>query len=367
MAKRKHSSQRNLLTSPGTLTYVGPEITLNTVITRIRYSPKYYERDKITKSEELAPGEDAKSDGVTWYNVDGIHNALVIGQLGKRFGIHPLVLEDVIDTHQKPKLETYEDHSLFLVLKMLRLAATPEGEFALSETPSVTAGHISLIYKNNLLLSFQEESEGNVFKPVEDRLKASVGKTRSNGADYLLFALLDVVVDNYFIVLGQLEERIERVEDDIINNTRAYKLKELYAIKRDLTLMRRCVWPLRDMVTEITRDNNNQINPHVIPYFRDLYDHIMQVIESIESHRELLANLVDVHLSTMSNRMNEVMKTLTIFSAIFMPLTFIVGVYGMNFENMPELSFPYGYYATWGVMLLTAAGLYGYFKWKKWM
>jgi len=367
MSKRKHSNRKSLLTSPGTLTYIGPEIELDTIVSRIRYSPDLFESEIITRSDEARSGTGNTSESVTWYNVEGIHNTGIIARLGKNFGIHPLVLEDILNTNQKPKLEAYEDASLFLVLKMLHYETDPAPQETKNKlSPKITTEHICFILRNNFLLSFQEEIHGNAFHPVENRLKASVGKTRSNKADYLLFALMDVVIDNYFIVLEKLEERIELIENDVIQGSGNYQLKEFYALKQDLTLMRRSVFPLREMISGIIRDNPELISPGVVPYFRDLYDHVIQVTESIDSYRDLLTGLVDVHLSSMSHRMNQVMKTLTIFSAIFMPLTFIVGVYGMNFQYMPELSKPYGYFVTWGVMLLISLAMYGYFKWKKW-
>ncbi|ODS79570.1 MAG: magnesium and cobalt transport protein CorA [Cytophagaceae bacterium SCN 52-12] len=369
MARRKHGKNRNLLTSPGTLTYVGPEIDLNTEITRIRYSKASYSEERITDGRAMEePPRDVPGEVVTWYNINGIHNTAIIAHLGSRFHIHTLVLEDILNTTQKPKIEWLDDDTLFVVLKALsyKKPEQTKGSKSIGVETGMETEHICFVVKPGLMLSFQEEVSDDAFAEVEKRLKTSVGKTRSNGVDYLLFSLIDIVVDNYFIVLERVEERLDLVEDEIMKGSANYKLGDLYGLKQDLTVMRRCVLPLREMISEILRGESGFVAPNVVPYFRDLYDHVIQTVETIEIYRDLLASLVDLHLSSMSYRMNQVMKTLTVFSAIFMPLTFIVGVYGMNFDNMPELHLHNGYYITWGVMLFIALAMYGYFKWRKW-
>lgn len=369
MPKRKLRKSQNLHTSPGTLTYIGPEIDLHTVITRIRYNKEFYKEEQIGggKEPELYTPP-VYADEITWYNVNGIHNEGVIAHLGKAFNIHTLVLEDIVNTTQKPKLEWLAEDSLFLVMKGLsyRVPETPDGSKGSGIESGIEIEHISFVVQPNLLFSFQEELNGDAFSEVVSRLKTSVGKTRTNGTDYLLFSLIDLVVDNYFLVLEQIEDRLDAVEDEIMKGGANYKLGDLYGLKQDLSSIRRCVFPLREMIAEILRSDSGFVTPTVLPYFRDLYDHANQIVESIEIYRDLLASLVDLHLSSMSYKMNQVMKTLTVFSAIFMPLTFLVGVYGMNFDNMPELHHPYGYYITWGVMIVIALGLFGYFRWKKW-
>nr|WP_295930306.1 magnesium/cobalt transporter CorA [uncultured Dyadobacter sp.] len=356
--KSKRYKKRGLLTSPGTLTYIGPEIGLKTKIRRIRYSESMYKDEAVKSLDDCKAAVNGESY-ITWLNVDGIHETALIEKLGAFYSLHPLLLEDVVNTEHKPKLELYDTGHLFLTLKMLHVD---------SESPiSISSEHVSFVLGKNYVLSFQEELTSDIFTSVENRLEASVGKTRRNGPDYLLFALIDVVVDNYFIVLEKLGDALDTTEDQVIRGEEDLSLKDLYALKRELTLARRQIWPLRDMVNQLIREDNGQITREAIPYYRDLYDHIMQVLDTIDSYRELLASLVDVHLSTISNRMNSVMKTLTIFSAVFMPLTFIVGVYGMNFDFMPELKMPYGYYYVWGLMIAVTAGMIFYFKSKKWM
>ena len=356
--KSKRYKRRNLLTSPGTLTYIGPDVALKTKIRRIQYSETMFRNEQVKSLSECTPAP-AGEPFVTWLNVDGIHEIPLIEKLGKLYKLHPLLLEDVVNTEHKPKLEVYEDSLIFLTLKMLHVD---------SESPiSLSSEHISFVLGKNYVLSFQEELTTDVFAPVLNRLEASVGKTRRNGPDYLLFALMDVVIDNYFLVLEKLGDSLDAAEDQVIRGSDDLSLKELYALKRELTMARRQIWPLRDMISQMIREDNVEIEKDVIPYYRDLYDHIMQVLDTVDSYRELVASLADVHLSTISNRMNSVMKTLTIFSAVFMPLTFIVGVYGMNFEYMPELHMRYGYFFVWGLMAVVTVGMIFYFKSKKWM
>lgn len=356
--RKKKGYKRNLLTSPGTLTYIGPDVELKTKIRKIVYNDQIFRDDPVKSLMECSP-EPSTEKTVTWLDVDGIHETALIAKLGKLYHLHPLLLEDVVNTEHKPKLEIYDSGHLFLTLKMLHVD---------SESPiCISAEHVSFVLGENYLLSFQEELTNDIFAPVLDRLQASVGKTRRNGADYLMFALMDIVIDNYFIVLEKLGDSLDSVEDQVIRGTDDLSLKELYSLKRELTIARRVIWPLRDMLNQLIREDNPLISKETIPYLRDLYDHVMQVLDTVDAYRELVASLADVHLSTISNRMNSVMKTLTIFSAVFMPLTFIVGVYGMNFENMPELKMHYGYYYVWGLMIAVTIGLIFYFKSKKWM
>jgi magnesium transporter len=361
MSKRHphHPKRKNLLTSPGTLTYVGPDIELQSLIKRVDYNEHFHSEELVKNLAACAPHKVSKLPHTTWIDVDGIHEPQVIGQLGELYRLHPLLLEDIMNTEQKPKIEYYDDGHVFITLKMLHL--TPEHPL------EITSEHVSFVLGPRYLLSFQEERTGDIFVPVIERLKASVGKTRRYGADYLLYALMDVVVDNYFLVLEKAGEVLEAMEEKVMDTEQDMSLNEIYALKRELTLFRRAVWPLREIIVLLLRDESTLITKETLPYLRDLHDHTMQAIDTSDSYRDILASLVDVHLSTLSNRMNSVMKTLTIFSAIFMPLTFIVGVYGMNFQYMPELTTRYGYFVVWGVMALVTIGLIIYFKWRKWM
>lgn len=359
MSKRKHRQKReNLLTSPGTLTYIGPEIGLKTKVRKIQYNTSFYKNEVATSLAECAVSQSTEPH-ITWLDVDGIHETGLIAKIGQLYHLHPLILEDIVNTEHKPKLEVYDSGYVFVTLKMLHVDS--------NEPLEISSEHVSFVAGADYVVSFQEERKEDIFAPVIERLKASVGKTRRNGTDYLVFALMDVIVDNYFLVLEKFGEKLDIIEESVISESKRHSLNDLYALKRELTFTRRAIWPLRDMINQLIREDNTLISKEVIPYYRDLYDHTMQAIDTIDSYRELLASLADVHLSTISNRMNAVMKTLTIFSAIFMPLTFIVGVYGMNFDNMPELKNPNGYYYTWGVMLIVTIGMILYFKAKKWM
>lgn len=347
---------------------MGREVEHATRIARIEYNADSYRIDESGKlSACRLPNVEA--DYITWLDVDGIHQAQVIETIGKQYGLHPLLLEDVVNTEQKPKLEFYDDRILFVTLKMLHCS---------KQVNEIDAEHVSFALGKNFLVSFQEERTSDIFTPVLNRIKASAGKTRHNGADYLLYALMDVVVDGYFEALDFIGNQLDKLEDRIVLDQtdgpnrstvlqRQQTLRELYTLKRELTNTRRMVWPLRDMIGTLLREENTLVRTTTIPYLRDLYDHITQVIETIDSYRELIPGLMDVYLSTVSNRMNSVMKTLTIFSAIFMPLTFIAGIYGMNFDVMPELRSPNGYYYTIGAMVLITAGLLIYFRRRGWL
>lgn len=350
--------KQKLGTSPGTLTYIGKEIEHATRIKRTEYNEGSYQIDDSGKLR-LCKLPDPGTTLITWISVDGIHEPQVIETLGQQFQLHRLVLEDILNTLEKPKLEQYDDETLFVTMKMLRYN---------TNTQEIDPEHISFVLGRHYLLSFQEERENDIFKPVLDRIVASAGKTRRNGPDYLLYALMDVAVDNYFLVLEQIAEDIEVIEDRIVQNTAGQPtLATLYGLKRELAVMRRNVWPLRDMLGLLIREESPLVKPNTNPYLRDLYDHVSQVLETIESYRELMASLLDVYLSTVSNRMNSVMKTLTIFSAIFMPLTFIAGIYGMNFRVMPELEDPLGYYKVWAFMGLLTLVMIIYFRRRGWM
>jgi magnesium transporter len=368
MSRRRYKAAQKITgTSPGTVTYVGREVEHATRLARIEYNASDY---RIDDSGRLSTCRlpNTEADHITWLDVDGIHQSQVIETIGRQYGLHPLLLEDVVNTEQKPKLEIYDDRILFVTLKMLHCS---------DQLKEIDSEHISFAMGKNFLVSFQEERTSDIFTPVLDRIKASAGKTRKNGVDYLLYSLMDVVVDRYFEVLDFIGGQLDALEDQIVleqaedrpradSAQRRQTLPGLYNLKRELTYVRRVVWPLRDMIGQLIREENPLVQPATLPYLRDLYDHITQVIETIDAYRELIPGLMDVYLSSASNRMNAVMKTLTIFSAIFMPLTFIVGVYGMNFDHMPELRNPNGYYYTWGAMATITVGLIIYFRRRGW-
>ena len=354
MSKKKKSSQYGL--SPGTLVYVGPEVKLSTKLKLVEYNGEYHVEKNLKSLKDCSVLNETQY--VSWLDVDGIHEQKVIETIGHAHHIHPLVLEDIMNTNQKPKIEFYNDSYVFVSLKMLHFN---------EKSNEIEAEHVSFILGKNYLISFQEERTTDIFTPVLARIKASVGKTRQNGADYLLSSLIDLVVDHYLEVLDEVSERLEMLEEQILTNKHKDPIGELYSLKRQLTMARKHIWPLRDMLSQGLRENTDLIHKTSYPYFRDIHDHVMQALESIDSERELLTGLMDIHYSTLSTRMNSVMKTLTIYSAIFMPLTFIVGIYGMNFDNMPELRQPNGYFYTMGGMFVLSIGLLVYFRRRGWL
>ncbi|GAB3335682.1 magnesium/cobalt transporter CorA [Larkinella ripae] len=358
MAKRRYKhSEKKVGASPGSLIYVGQEIDYKTTIRRIDYNEASYSVEPVKRLSACGkPGDNAPT--VSWLDVDGIHEPAVIEGIGQQYHLHPLLLEDVMNSQQKPKVEEYDGAYLFATLKML---------YFKEQRQELESEHLSFVLGKNYLISFQEERKGDLFQPVLDRIQASAGKTRRNGPDYLLYALMDLVVDHYFLVLDTIGEKLETLENSIIQQVASqHTLTRLYTLKRELTLMRKAVWPVREMINRILLEESDLIRPATMPFLRDLYDHVIQVLDSIDSYRELATGLLDVYLSTLSNRMNSVMKTLTIFSAIFMPLTFIVGVYGMNFDNMPELHTRNGYFVVWVVMAVLTVLMVVYFRRRRW-
>ena len=385
--RRYRSAEKNLGISPGTLTYVGKEIEHAIKIKRIEYNVTDYHIDDSSKLSACRL-PDPKTPYVNWLNVDGIHDPNVVATLGQQYHLHPLLLEDVMNGEQKPKIDLYDDSPtppveavngkgaaikfdslssvskraepvVFVTLKMLHHSR---------ERQEIDAEHVSLILGKNYLISFQEERNKDIFEPVVERIKASAGKTRRNGADYLMYALMDVIVDHYFVITERIGDKTDELEEHIVQQRASQQtLATLYLLKRELALIRRTVNPLRDVVGTLLREESDLIQKTTLPYLRDLADHVNQIIETLDSQREVIAGLTDVYYAIVSNRMNTVMKTLTVFTAIFMPLTFIAGIYGMNFENMPELKWHYGYFMTLGVMAAVFTGLIIYFRRRGWI
>jgi len=339
---------------PGTLVHIGEKKTEKVRIAIIDYDEASFEEKQIKTIEECFPFKDKTT--VTWINIDGIHDIKIIEKIGRHFDLHPLILEDIVNTGQRPKIEDFEDY-IFIVLKML---------YYNEKEDEIQAEQVSLILGSNFVISFQER-EGDVFNPIRERIRSGKGRIRKMGADYLTYALIDTIVDSYFIILEKLEEKIESMEEELVTNPTPETLQAIHHLKREMIFLRKSVWPLREVVSLLERGESVLIHESTRIYLRDVYDHTIQVIDTIETSRDMLSGMLDIYLSSISNRMNQVMKVLTIIATLFIPLTFIVGIYGMNFGYMPELESPWGY----PVVLLVMAGIsilmLVYFKRKKWL
>jgi magnesium transporter len=344
-------------TMPGTLTIEADAPP--PIIFLIDYREESAMRVKIDEPEDCKPYLDTES--VSWVDVQGLGSENVLQRLGEVFNLHPLMLEDVVNVPQRPKVEEYPEQLLLIV----RMATLKE------DGKSFSSEQVSFILGQHYLLTVQEEPEYDCFGPVRDRIRTNKGIIRGQGADYLAYALIDAVIDGFFPVLEAYGENLEDLEDEVVAHPNRQTLEKIHHLKRDLLSLRRAIWPQRDAINSLIRDGNPLISEEVRVYLRDCYDHIVQVLDMVETYRELASSLMDVYLSSVSNKMNEVMKVLTIISTIFIPLTFIAGVYGMNFDptksgNMPELEMPYAYLICWGVMLTIALLLIYYFKRRGW-
>lgn len=348
----RRSEKRGL--PPGTLVHVGEETTDRVRVTTIDYDAEQCEEKEIRSIEECFPCKDRST--VTWINLDGIHQVDLIRKIGRHFELHPLTSEDIVSTEQRPKVEDY-GHYLFLVLKML---------YYDNDDRTVKSEQISLVLTDTCVISFQER-RGDVFDLIRERIRANKGRIRAMGADYLAYVLIDALVDNCFAIMETIGERVELIEDHLMTDPSPETLQSIHNLKREIILMRKAVWPLREVVSTLLRQESPLVKQATGVYFRDVYDHTIQVIDTIESFRDIVSSIVDIYLSSASNRMNEVMKVLTIIATIFIPLTFITGVYGMNFDHMPERQWRAAYPAVCIVMVLIAVGMLVYFRRKRWL
>ena len=339
---------------PGTLVHVGERRAEKAKITILDYDEKNFEERVAKRVEDCFPFKDKPT--VTWINIDGLHDIKIIEKLGKHFGLHPLLLEDILNTGQRPKMEDFESH-IFVVLKML---------YHDKEADEIVAEQVSIVLGENFVISFQER-EGDVFDTIRERIRSGKGRIRKAGPDYLAYTLLDSIIDNYFIMLERLGERIEGMEDEVVDNPSKEALRNIHHVKGEMVFLRKSVWPLREVISGLERTESRLIDEKTNIYLRDVYDHTVQIIDTIESLKDTVSGIRDTYLSSISNRMNEVMKVLTIFASIFIPLTFIAGVYGMNFEYIPELGWHWGYFAVWAVMISAAMLMLLYFRRKGWL
>lgn len=351
MMKRKLT--KKIGAPPGSLIYTG-ERREDFEISIIDYDGTDYKEFKSDKIEDCFPFKDSQT--VTWINIIGLHKTDVVESIGMHYGIHPLILEDILNVHQRPKIEYFDDY-IFVVVKML---------FYNENSLCIESEQVSIILGRNYVITFQERI-GDVFDIVRERIRNNKGIIKKNKADYLLYSLIDVIVDNYFIILEKIGDKVEDLEDGIILSPSPETAKLIHRLKRDLIELRKSVWPLREILTALSKGESSLIHKKTIAYFRDVYDHTIQVIDTVETFRDMASGLLDIYLSSISNRMNEVMKVLTIIATIFIPLTFIAGIYGMNFKYMPELEREWGYPAILIVMLIIGIGMVLFFRKRKWL
>jgi magnesium transporter len=340
--------------SPGTLIYVGEKKTETVRMQVIDYDEGNLEERELQSIDECFPYKDKAS--VTWINIDGLHEVDIIRKIGEHFGLHPLILEDILHTEQRPKMDDLEDY-LFIVSKMLSYD---------DEEDQIKAEQFSLVLGKNYVISFQERV-GDIFNPIRERLRKGKGLIRKMGPDYLMYALIDAIVDNYFLILEKIAEKVEEFEEGLITDPRPELLQSIHRFKRELIYLRKSVWPLRESISSLERGDSSLIQEKTFIFLRDIYDHTIQVIDTIETFRDIVSGMLDVYLSSVSNRMNEVMKLLTLIATIFIPLTFIAGIYGMNFKCMPELEWSWGYPVTLLVMVIIGGIMLLWFRRKRFL
>lgn len=353
MAKHRRRSDKTGL-PPGALIHLGERKTEHSAVTLIEYGPDEILEHCAVSPEESGPREPRLP--VRWLNVHGLHEADVMAEIGSRFGLHPLVIEDILNTDQRPKVDDYGDY-LYVVGRLFDYDP---------ETLSVSSEQVSLVVGEGFVLSFQERPTGS-FDPIRERLRQNRGKVRQLGADYLAYALLDIMVDRYFTVLEQIGERTELLEDELMAKPTPAVLQTLHQLKRETLTLRRAVWPLREVINSLTRTDERFFQPATQPYLRDVYDHTVHVIESLEAIRDLLAGMLDIYLSSISNRVNQEVRVLTVIALIFMPATLISGIFGMNFHVMPLLDNPTGFLIAIGMMAGVASTLALVFWRRKWI
>jgi magnesium transporter len=349
---RRRSKKSGL--PPGTLIHLGEKKVEQVRISFIDYDEQNIQEKQVSKIEECFPLKATPT--VSWINIDGLHEVEILEKLGKQFELHPLTLEDILNTDQRPKHEDFDKH-IFIVLRMLSFD---------EETQAIESEQISLVLGQNFVISFQERI-GDVFEPIRERIRNAKGRIRKMGPDYLTYSLLDAIVDNYFVILEKLGDKIEAMEDELVGDPTQKTLRQIHYLKREMIYLRRSVWPLRELISGMERSESPLIKESTDAYLRDLYDHTIQVIDTVENFRDMVSGMLDTYLSSLSNRMNSIMKVLTIIATIFIPLTFVAGIYGMNFENMPELKWRWGYPAVWLVILIMSGTMLIYFKRKKWL
>jgi magnesium transporter len=339
---------------PGAIEFVGEQRLAKVQIDVIHYDGHGCSEERDVSVRSCA--DVVREDSITWMNVSGVHDVALVERLGEFFGIHPMTLEDIANTTQRPKVEEFPGY-VFMALKMIAFD---------EDSQTIDIEHVSVILGDHFVISFLED-DGDVFDGVRDRIRAASGRIRWMKADYLAYSLMDAVVDHYFLAVERMGDIIEEVDDRLLEDPQPGDIKEIHGLKRGILSLRKAVWPIREEVAMIVKSESPLLTAESRVFWRDLYDHSIQIIDLVETHRDILGGMHDTYLSTLSHRMNEVMKVLTIISTIFIPLTFIAGVYGMNFKEMPELEWRGGYYSVWVVMILISLSLFLYFRRKQWL
>ncbi|MCU0276179.1 MAG: magnesium/cobalt transporter CorA [Acidobacteria bacterium] len=341
--------------SPGTLVHIGAKRVGESRIRILDYDEQGVREKNKALLDECVPFRD--TDTVTWIDIEGLHDIAMLDQLGQCYGLHPLILEDILNTDQRPKTDDMESY-IYVVLKMLDFEPT---------TLEIVSEQVSVVFGRNYVISLQEGREGDLFEPLRERIRGGKGRIRKMGPDYLAYALLDTIIDHYFVILEKFAERIEMLEEELVSDPRPETLHQIHRLKREMIFLRKSAWPLREVVNALEKSESDLIRPATKIFLRDIYDHAIHIVDSIESYREMLSSMLDIYLSSVSNRMNQVMKVLTIIATIFMPLTFLAGVYGMNFKFMPELGWRWGYPLVLLVMAGAAGAMIHFFKKKNWL
>jgi magnesium transporter len=340
--------------SPGSLVYVGDKTDEPIKMSIIDYNADQIDIIENATIEEIRQRKE--NDTVSWVNVSGVHDIEHIDKIGKIFNIHPLVLEDVVNTQHRAKIDDFDDY-LFFVLKMV---------YTDPDENTLAFEHICMVVGHGFLISFQER-EGDVFDTVRDRLKKAKGRIRKSGADYLAYALIDMLVDHYFVVFEQMGEAIELLQEEALENPTSNTLNAIQEFKHQIIMLRKSIWPLREMINSLLRGESPLIDKSVMIYLKDVYDHVVHVVDTVETNRDILSGITDIYMSSISNKMNEVMKVLTVIATMFIPVTFLAGVFGMNFKYMPELEWQYAYPVFWSLIILIFCGMVLWFKSKKWL
>jgi len=339
---------------PGSMVHIGNKRDEKVKITIVNYSEAKFQEKEVKSVEECFPYKDKST--ITWINIDGVHEVKIIEEIGKHFNLHPLILEDIVDTDQRPKIKDFGDY-IFIILKML---------YCDKKSNTIRVEQVSLILGKNYIISFQER-EGDVFSFIRERIRNNIGRIRKSGADYLAYSLIDAIVDNYFTIIERLDEEIENLEDKVIIQPNPSNVQAIHKLKRDLIFLRKSVWPLREVISFLEKGESPLVLKSTNIYLRDVYGHTIQVMDTVETLRDVISGILDIYLSSINTRMNEIMKMLTIIATIFIPLTFITGIYGMNFQYMPEVKWFWGYPAVLLGMSIIGIVMVIYFKRKKWM